>query len=343
MDEKLTETSISQTFIPQRETEMINAKTLTIEIDPQGNQDGQDSQDEQHHQHLSLSYLQCQSHQQGVKSDETPALLFLHGILGDARTWLPFLSAFPQYDCYALTLSGFGKIEPGSAEGEILFDTDRHAAEVVAFCQALNKQEGKPQRKYIVIAWSYACHVALLAADKDRSQNRSLFSELILYELIIPSYGISEEKHQQFTRDIAKMMSPIIRAFRRNEEMQAIDHFIAACKNAPFTLKEQSKHIQEIKEENRHTLNKLLTQKDPPPFSAEMLQTLNERVPITILWGKNSRAIFQLSSQAAFTALNEESTTLSKTVKGGEIDADHLLPEENPEKLILLLKELISQ
>lgn len=339
MDEKLTETSISQTFIPQRETEMINAKTLTIEIDPQGNQDGQDSQDEQHHQHLSLSYLQCQSHQQGVKSDEKPALLFLHGILGDARTWIPYLTAFPQYDCYALTLSGFGQ----NSETAIPFDTDRHGKEVLTFCQALNEKEGKPHRQYIVIAWSYACHVALLAADKDRSQNRSLFSELILYELIIPSYGISEEKHQQFTRDIAKMMSPIIRAFRRKEEMQAIDHFISACKNAPFTLKEQSKHIQEIKEENRHTLNKLLTQKDPPPFSAEMLQTLNERVPITILWGKNSRAIFQLSSQAAFTALNEESTTLSKTVKGGEIDADHLLPEENPEKLILLLKELISQ
>lgn len=323
---------------------MINAKTLTIEIDPQGNQDGQNNQDEQHHQQLSLSYLQCQSHQQGVKSDEKPALLFLHGILGDARTWIPYLTAFPQYDCYALTLSGFGQ----NSETAIPFDTDRHGKEVLTFCQALNEKEGKPHRQYIVIAWSYACHVALLAAHKAQSQDRlssasSLFAGLILYELIIPSYGISEEMHQQFTRDIAKMMSPIIRAFRRDEETKAIDHFIAACKNAPFSLKEQSESIQEIKEDNRHTLNKLLTQKDPLPFTAEMLQRLNERVPITILWGKNSRAIFQLSSQAAFTALNEESTTLSKTVKGGEIDADHLLPEEDPKKLILLLKELISQ
>ena len=324
----------TETLVTQRGSRAVNAKTLTIGIDRPKYQNYQDEGQE-----LMLSYLQCQSHQQIVESDEKPALLFLHGILGDARTWIPYLSEFPQYDCYALTLSGFGK----NGEEKIPFDTDRHAAEVLAFCQALNEKEGKPHRKYIVIAWSYACHVALLAAHEAQSQNRSPrspFAELILYELIIPSYGISEEGHQQFTRDIAKMMSPIIRAFRRKEEAQAIDYFISACKNAPFSLKEQSENIQTIKEDNRHTLNKLLTQEDPTPFTAEMLQRLNEKTPITILWGKRSRAIFQLSSQAAFSALNRDGMAPSE---GGEIDADHLLPEEDPEKLIRLLRELIPQ
>lgn len=309
-------------------SEAISAESLTIEM--------LTDEPAKQAQPLTLSYLQCKkSGNQAVdhaEAEDAPALLFLHGILGDARIWRPYLSAFPQYDCYALTLSGFGR----GSEDETPFDTDRHGAEVAAFCQALNNREGKPHRQYIVIAWSYACHVALLSA----SRAPDLFAELILYELIIPSYGISEEMHQQFTRDIAKMMSPIIRAFRRNKEAEAIDHFIAACKNAPFSLKEQSATIQQIKAENHHTLNKLLTQKEPNPFTAEMLQALNQKVPITIFWGAHSRAIFQLSSKAAYQALQAYQSHNSSG--GGEIDADHLLPEEEPEKLLQHLKDHLA-
>lgn len=255
---------------------------------------------------------------------EENALLLLHGILGDARTWKPYLSAFPQHEVFALTQSGFGTTDH-SDRSDRLFDTTSHAQELVAFCQALNLQDQKPQRKFTIIAWSYGCHPALLAAKIAPE----LFKSLILYELIIPSYGMKEEEQALFTSDLTKMMSPIIKAYRRQKEATAIDTFIAACKNREYALGAQSPELQKIKTDNAHTLQKLLTQTEPAPLSADELRALHHKVPITIYYGENSRAIFQLSSQAAMRAIGQ--------TEGMIVDADHLLPEEDPQKLIPIL------
>lgn len=275
-------------------------------------------------QKIELAYLQVKP--KGETQKES-ALLFLHGILGDARTWLPYLDRFPEYETIALTQSGFGE----NADSAELFDTKQHAKELIAFCKALNYQENLPTRRFIIVAWSYACHVSLLAAKLAPE----LFTSLTLYELIVPSYGISETEQIAFTKDITQMMSPIIKAYRRGKPELAIDHFISACKNSEFTLAEQKSHIQKIKQDNQTSLSKLLTQKEPETISAQMLLEIHRQVPITIFCGKNSRAIFQISSKVGMKSIGQSQEMI--------IDADHLLPEEDPEKLIVLLQGTLAK
>lgn len=293
------------------------------------------------------------------RNDEKPALLFLHGILGDGRTWLPLLDQFPEYDTYALTQSGFHTAismptksastiaeqesadqrlninhESDTKDEEILFDTDRHADELIAFCQALNQKEGKLGRQFVLIAWSYACHIALLALQKSQrnsqmvdfshQSNPRLFHSAICYELIVPSYGMSFDDQALFTRDITKMMSPIIKAYRRNQPINAINAFINACKNSQneYTIDDQSPYIQAIKQDNAHSLPKLLSQIEPKEISDIELVAIHSNTPITILCGENSRGIFQLASKSGANALNQEKWHIP--------GADHLLPENDP-------------
>lgn len=272
----------------------------------------------------TLEYLQVKPQKY---NKDRPTLLFLHGILGDARTWLPYLTAFPEYETLALTQSGFGQ----ESDSEIVFDTQRHAQELVAFCLTLNQQENLPHRKFKIIAWSYACHVSLLAVQIAPE----LFESATLYELIVPSYGMTQEHQTLFTKDITKMMSPIIKAYRRKKDTQAIDAFIAACKNSDYSLAAQSPEIQHIKRDNGLTLQKLLTQKEPTPLSAKALFDLHQKVPITILYGENSRAIFQLSSQAGMAALGQATGMIR--------NSDHLLPEDEPQKFIKILHEIFAK
>lgn len=256
-------------------------------------------------------------------------LLFLHGILGDGRTWISYLDQFPQMKTVSLTQSGFSE-NNDSEDSEMLFDTAIHAQELSAFCKALNQQDQTPNRKFRIVAWSYACHVALLAAQ----ENPELFKSLTLYELIVPSYGMTEDHQALFTQDLTKMMSPIIKAYRRNQPEKAMDHFISACKNAPYSLSEQAKTIQSIKQDNAQSLQKLLTQKEPKAISQKALLAIDQSVPITILVGENSRGIFQLSSKSAANSLNKPLQIIA--------NADHLLPEEMPEVFGKVLKDILN-
>lgn len=295
-----------------------------LENSPESEYKDKQENENENMQEITLSYLKV-TPQTGIQKDSS--ILFLHGILGDARTWLPYLHQFSKFETIALTQSGFGQ-DTHSPE---LFDTQRHAKELIAFCKALNQQENRPKRKFIIVAWSYACHVSLLAAKLAPE----LFKSLTLYELIVPSYGISEDQQTEFTKDLTKMMSPIIKAYRRGKPAAAVDHFISACKNAQYSLSDQKADIQQIKQENAASLSKLLTQKEPEPITPEALLAINQKVPITIFYGGNSRDIFQISSQAGMKAIGQS--------KGMIEDADHLLPEENPQKLIALLQDILTQ
>lgn len=291
---------------------------------------------------LSLTYYHSPYHSPKGKlqSAQAPALVFLHGILGDGRTWAPILKEFPEFEAYALTQSGFGEMNEGQEDISVdtLFDTDRHADELIAFCTALNTQENRPHRPFIIVAWSYACHVALLAAQKMMQTSPKLFKSIICYELIVPSYGMNENDQTRFTRDITKMMSPIIKAYRRNEPLIAVDAFIAACKNSPnqndYSLSQQSARIQSIKHDNIHTLAKLLHQKEPRNISADDLAEIHRTTPITILCGENSRGIFQLASKAGANAIDQASWIVE--------NADHLLPEENPLRFSQEIKTILG-
>lgn len=278
---------------------------------------------------LTFRYLEG-----GNPAKNAPILLFVHGILGDARTFAPYLEAFADYRVLSLTLSGFG----ADSENETpLFDTARHGREIARFCQAIAAQSGETPPPITLFAWSYACHAALFAAQIEASNIR----QLILYELIVPSYGITDEETKRFTRDITKMMSPIIKALRKEALPLAVDHFIAACENAPLTLAEQAPEIQTIKRDNFHTLPKLLSQVTPEPISAEDLLAIHQRCPITILWGENSRTIFTLSSFVASCAIGQNTREKADAPIGMIQGVTHLLPENDPTKMITEIKRIL--
>lgn len=249
-------------------------------------------------------------------------LLFLHGILGDHRIWAPhcnYLST--RYRALAYTLKGF-RVENSTIDSQE-FNTDIHSDELIHFCDALGL------KGVTVVGWSYASHVALLAAKK----RPDLFKSLILYELIVPSYGMTEEDLKLFSRDLTRMMSPVIKALRRDQLVEAASQFIAACTSDRLTLEGLTPRLQVIKRDNLHTLPLLLKQSEPKAISADELNALP--MPITVLCGENSRDIFYLATKAAATAINQSRDFI---VKG----RDHHYPEEEAIHFSQLIESLLN-
>lgn len=245
-------------------------------------------------------------------------VVFLHGILGDEETWKNAFQYLPDsITAHSYTLSGFGE------HAQIIhrLDTNVHALELIEFCQSLDSD------KITVIAWSYSCHVALLAA----LQAPKLFSAIHLYDCIVPSYGLESdpEASKQFSKDLMQMMSPVIKALRNTENSNLANSFTLACTHNQTQLTDQSEVIQHIKQRNAQTVAKLLEQVSPQPITPETLQSLT--VPCGIYWGESSRQIFKLTSQMLYKNLPNNIRLQSS----GEIkDADHLLPENNPVRLL---------
>src|SRR5699024_6394212 len=138
----------------------------------------------------------------------------------------------------------------------------------------------------------------------------------------------------RFTKDITKMMSPIIKAYRRKKPDLAVDLFISACKNMQYSLSDQSEQLQVIKQDNAESLQKLLTQVEPKQISAAALRDIHQQTPVTILYGENSRDIFKLSSEAGMMAISQKEGCIQQ--------ADHLLPEEDPQRMIAILQSLLA-
>lgn len=250
----------------------------------------------------------------------TKSIVFMHGILGDERTWQPAFPSLPkEITAYSYTMTGFG--EAGDEIPAEQFNTAQHANELIQYCRTF------APHKVTIIAWSYSCHVALLAA----LHAPELFEQLYLYDCMVPTYGLENcpDQLKLFSRDLHKMMSPVIKAIRQKDDQQIIDTFSAACSNQIQTVSQQSEWIQAIKKANAHTVSRLLTQAEPAKISKNALQNLS--VPCGIYWGENSRPIFQLASQALYQSLPSH---LRLKNSGAIPNADHLLPETAPNHFI---------
>ncbi|MGL4673960.1 MAG: alpha/beta fold hydrolase, partial [Wohlfahrtiimonas sp.] len=214
---------------------------------------------------------------------------------------------------------GFG--EHGQNINADQFNTETHAKELIQFCQSLN------QGKVSIVAWSYSCHVALLAALRAPE----LFEATYLYDCIVPSYGLEHdtESFKAFSKDLNKTMSPVIKAIRTQDDESIVNAFVLACSEQTLALSDQDSSIQAIKRTNAHTVSRLLTQAEPAKITPEILEKL--AVPCGIYWGENSRTIFKLASQALYKHLPEK---IRLNNSGAIPNANHLLPEESPNLFI---------
>lgn len=243
-------------------------------------------------------------------------IVFMHGILGDERTWQPAFQYLPaDINAISYSMLGFGEHRQNIPAEQ--FNTETHAEELIKFCQSLN------QGKVSIVAWSYSCHVALLAALRAPE----LLEAIYLYDCIVPSYGLERdaESLKTFSKDLNKMMSPVIKALRTQDDENIINAFVLACSEQNLALSDQCSSLRAIKRTNAHTVSRLLTQSEPSKITPEMLEKL--AVPCGICWGENSRAIFTLASQALYKHLPEK---FCLNNSGAIPNADHLLPEESP-------------
>ena len=247
-------------------------------------------------------------------------VIFMHGILGDERTWQNAFQYLPDnINAISYSMLGFGDNSQNSSIEQ--FNTTTHASELIQFCQSLD------HGKVSIVAWSYSCHVVLLAA----LQAPELFETIHLYDCIVPSYGLdnNHDAFKSFSRDLNQMMSPVIKAIRTQDSETIINAFVLACSEQNLTLSDQDTRIQIIKRANAHTVSRLLTQAEPTKITTEMLKRL--KVTCGIYWGENSRTIFKLASQALYQHLPDK---MRLNNSGAISHANHLLPEESPKLFI---------
>ena len=92
-----------------------------------------------------------------VDQGSGPPVLFLHGALGDLRTWLPHIQAVSaQFRCIAYTQRYFGT-QSWRNNGPP-FGVATHADDLIALVEALGLTPVS------LVGWSYTGHVALHAA-----------------------------------------------------------------------------------------------------------------------------------------------------------------------------------
>jgi pimeloyl-ACP methyl ester carboxylesterase len=237
-------------------------------------------------------------------------VLFLHGALGDLRTWLPHVATLSaRFRCFAYTQRFFGS-EPWRSDGPA-FGVATHADDLIAIVEALGVGP------IHVVAWSYAGHVALHAA----LQRPDLFESLFLFEPGVRTLALKAGERDAVVADAQGMFGPIFEAVGRGDLEQATRLLIDAS-GGPGYFDAQAPQRRAVHRENAHTMPLLLTQEPPPVSSGEALGTL--RIPVSILWGERSRPASKVPSQAVARCLPSGHHS---EVPG----VGHLWPEEDPE------------
>lgn len=248
-------------------------------------------------------------------------IVFLHGALGDLRTWRRQCAALSiRFRCIAYTQRYFGT-SPWRADGPA-FGTGTHADDLMAFCEALGVGP------VALVAWSYAGHVALQAASK----RPDLFSRIFIYEPGVPSYTTDGDELAAFWRDAEAMFGPIFQAAGKGDMTEAVRLLIDGSGGEGF-FDSQAAECREIELENTHTMSMLLAQAAPTHLSCEDLGKL--RVPVSIAWGEATRPIFKITSRAAARCLDK-----SRHIEVPGVG--HLWPDQDPKGFSELVEKWLD-
>jgi pimeloyl-ACP methyl ester carboxylesterase len=249
-------------------------------------------------------------------------VLFLHGALGDLRTWrrqCAILSS--RFRCIAYTQRYFGT-SPWRADGPP-FGTATHADDLIAFCEVLGAGP------VALVAWSYAGHAALQAA----LTRPDLFSQLLIFEPGVPTYVTDPDELGAFARDADAMFSPIFQAASDGDMENAVRWLIDAS-GGDGAFDRQSAERRAIELDNAHTIPLLLAQAPPPHIGCEELRHLGVRV--SIVWGALSRPVFTIPSRAAARCI--------RTGDHAEVPGvRHLWPDEDPDRFTAMVGEWLDR
>lgn len=236
-------------------------------------------------------------------------VLFLHGALGDRRTFEPHASILSRrFRCLSLTQRYFGDVT-WRTDGPH-FGVATHARDLVAFLDALGLGAVD------LVAWSYAGHVALEAA----LSRPGLFRRILAYEPGIRTIPLPPEDLACFRDDAQSTFGPIFESVAQGEREEAVRRLIDSS-GGPGHFDAAPAERRMVMLENAHTMPLILNQEEPPEMSCEALRGLP--VPITIAWGETTRPVFKIPAQAVSRCVG--------TGRAVEIpNVGHLWPDDNP-------------
>ncbi|MCJ2177997.1 alpha/beta fold hydrolase [Novosphingobium album (ex Hu et al. 2023)] len=249
-------------------------------------------------------------------------VLFVHGAPGDARTWAPVIDALPAgIDARAITLSYFGRAEWPGDGGD--FGTRRHCDDVVGYVEAMM---GPPVD---VVAWSFGCHPVLLAAI----ERPELFASLTLYEPSLATYVEDEEALARFAADCEEAFVPVFTMMEKGGVEAVIDLIIDNAGGAGFSASVDPQRRAHYADSAR-VFPLMMGQGEPPvKISASDLGRI--ACPVTVGFGENTRAMFEVPSRGAVRALRFGRL---KQVER----ADHMLPEKDPVRFASLVANWLN-
>lgn len=243
-------------------------------------------------------------------------VLLLHGALGDARTLAPVAERLgPGLRGITVTQRWFGGAG-WPADGPA-FGVGAHAADMVALVDALGLGPVH------LVAWSYACHVALSAALDARER----IASLLLYEPGVPSW-LDAEGRKAFGADAKALYGPLFAAPDAASAARALVEGVG-----PGLWDRMVPERRAVWEANIPTMPLLLKQTPPPEITAENLAALDR--PALVAWGEASRPAFTVPARSAAAAL--------KRGRGREIPgAGHMWPEEDPGAFAALIRDFVT-
>ena len=253
---------------------------------------------------------------------EMHPILFVHGALGDARTWGPVLDALPwSIDARAITLSYFGTAA-WKGDGSD-FGTERHASDLEQFIDATM------DAPVVLVAWSYSCDPALLLALR----RPDLVAALVLYEPAFASFVEDDDLRAAFGSDAAACFGPVGEALA-NEGEEAAAHALFDNVGHPGFIAQLPEDRRRIALANARMLPLLMDKGAPPTkISADDVRGLS--IPLVAAMGSETRPAFAVPTRV-----------LADIAPQGRLEvvegAGHLLPESDPVRFAGSLAEWLA-
>lgn len=237
-------------------------------------------------------------------------LLFVHGALGDYRSWERISPAYtPRFRVISYSLRGHF---PGTQADDAFATAQEHAGDLVALLEALRLGRAH------VVGQSFGGAVALVAAwQQPELVNRLVLAEPSLFSLLS---GMPEGP--ALIGEFLAGADGVLARLDAGEQRRAVEEFIDLV-IAPGFFAKLPADVQARMLDNAHTLAPVLrARRHVAPFRPEHAQQV--RTPTLLLGGEWSRPIFlQTLAQLQWYLADVRTEILPRTT--------HALSLENPD------------
>jgi pimeloyl-ACP methyl ester carboxylesterase len=245
-----------------------------------------------------------------VEQGRGEAVVFVHGIMGDHRTWHSHMGPVArQYRAISYSQRYFGTA-PWQSDWP-KFGVNVHAADLAGFIRSLGTGPVH------IVGWSYGASVALAAVQ----QYPELVKSAFLYEPAHPTFITDPADLKAITDDRAHF-APAVQAVRAGDNMAGARTLFDVVDNSKDAFSRLSPEFQSMVVENARTMPLLLTaQEAPPPISCAQLGGV--RPVVAVARGERTRTFYRLIADTAAKCIPNSRHIV---VPG----ATHLWPGTNP-------------